>query len=206
MQVEHCIEETLISVLSQQGDFELQYLIMDGGSTDQTLSVVKKTIAAWESAYPDQLAKTRIEVCSEPDTGMYDALSKGLAKAEGDIIGYINAGDYYLPGALSLIARVFQDYTQVNWVSGYRIKVGIWGNVLRSELPFSYRSSFITKGIYGRYLPFINQESTFFRGRLLREVPLDRLAAFKYAGDFYMWSCLASNNALYIVNAMIAVF
>ena len=81
------IRETIESVLSQSGDFELEYIIIDGGSTDNTLEILK--------SYDD-----RFIWISEPDKGQTDAINKGLARASGDILAFLNSD---APSSLGLL-------------------------------------------------------------------------------------------------------
>jgi hypothetical protein len=89
------IEETIRSVLLQNYP-ALEYIVMDGGSTDGTLAILKRYapwLAQWESA---------------PDRGQSHALNKGYVRATGEIYGWINSDDYYLPGALASVARAYR--------------------------------------------------------------------------------------------------
>ena len=83
--VEH-IAETIRSVLDQNYP-ELEYIVIDGASTDGTVDVVR--------SFGDRIA----QFVSEPDRSLYDAMNKGIARATGDVVGMINSGDRYLPGA-----------------------------------------------------------------------------------------------------------
>lgn len=85
------LEETIQSVLAQDYPL-LDYIIIDGGSTDGTLEIIKK--------YESRLGYT----CSEPDNGISDAFNKGIAHSRGAIIGIINSDDILLPGALQAVA------------------------------------------------------------------------------------------------------
>ena len=81
------IEKTILSVLEQKYE-NLDYIVIDGGSTDKTLNVLKK--------YKDKISV----LISENDNGIWDAMNKGIQQAKGDIIGFLNADDIYYPGAL----------------------------------------------------------------------------------------------------------
>lgn len=91
---ESTIEETIISVISQDYD-NFEYLIIDGGSTDETLRIIDK--------YRDKIAV----LVSEPDKGISDAFNKGIRSASGDVIGLINSDDLLADGALRVIANNF---------------------------------------------------------------------------------------------------
>ena len=89
------IEETMQSVIGQ-GYPLLDYVIIDGGSTDGTLDIVER--------YKDKLGY----FCSEPDNGISDAFNKGIKNAKGDVICMINSDDILLPGALELLPRIMR--------------------------------------------------------------------------------------------------
>lgn len=95
------ISKTIESVLSQQFDGELQYIIVDGGSTDATMELVR--------SYGNQISK----MISEPDKGISDAFNKGIRLGSGDFIGMINSDDCYLPGALAKVERYFAEHPEV---------------------------------------------------------------------------------------------
>ncbi|EDZ62421.1 glycosyl transferase, family 2 [Sulfurimonas gotlandica GD1] len=88
------IEETINSVVNQPYDNK-EYIIIDGGSTDGTLDIIKK--------YEDRIAYW----ASEPDYGLYHAMNKGIEKATGDIIGMINADDYYFDDIFVDVVKAF---------------------------------------------------------------------------------------------------
>jgi glycosyltransferase involved in cell wall biosynthesis len=99
------IKRTIDSVLSQRGDFELEYRVVDGGSTDGTVELLQ--------SYGKRLTWT-----SEPDRGQVDAINKGLSKVTGDIASWLNSDDTLLPGALQRIAAVFEQHPETEWVHG----------------------------------------------------------------------------------------
>lgn len=89
-----------------QGYPNLEYIIIDGGSTDGSLEIIKK--------YSNQLSYW----ISEPDGGMYEAIQKGFDKSTGEIMAWINSDDMYHPGALFVISDIFQSFPEVNWLLG----------------------------------------------------------------------------------------
>ncbi|MEI7810708.1 MAG: glycosyltransferase family 2 protein [bacterium] len=92
------ISDTIESVISQNYS-DLEYIIIDGASTDNTKDVVAK--------YQD---KINIKFVSEPDKGIYDAMNKGIGLATGEVIGIINSDDYYIDGdVLKKVSNVFKD-------------------------------------------------------------------------------------------------
>ena len=99
------IERTITSVLDQ-GYEDLEYFVVDGGSTDGTVEIIER--------YADRVAWW----VSEPDQGQTDALNKALARATGDVVAYINSDDYYLPGAFAAAMGAFERAAGARWVAG----------------------------------------------------------------------------------------
>ena len=93
-----------------QGYENLEYLVVDGGSTDQTVEVIER--------YSDRIDWW----VSEPDEGQTDAIDKGLERATGDVIAYINSDDYYLPGAFATALGALER-SGASWVAGAAINV-----------------------------------------------------------------------------------
>jgi glycosyltransferase involved in cell wall biosynthesis/SAM-dependent methyltransferase len=91
------IREAILSVLSQNYP-NLEYIVVDGGSTDDTMKIV------------NEYAPMITRVISEPDNGMYDAIAKGILAATGDICGYLNSDDMYEPGGLLRVGEYFRDH------------------------------------------------------------------------------------------------
>lgn len=102
---EQTIERTIQSVLNQQYP-NLEYIIIDGGSNDNTINIIKK--------YEDKISYW----ISEPDKGIYDAMNKGLSKAHGDLIGILNSDDWYSPNILWEIATQYIKYGDDNIFHG----------------------------------------------------------------------------------------
>ena len=146
---EKTVEETINSVVSQ-GYPNLEYLIIDGGSTDSTLDIINK--------YRDKISF----IISEPDKGISDAFNKGVKYATGEIIGIINSDDLLMPNALEVLADNYEPEVGV-----YRGNLIVWNDVTNEKVlgisttEYSLRtfkrrkvchpSTFITKATYNKY-------------------------------------------------------
>ena len=87
------IEDAILSV-SRQSGVSVEHIVVDGASTDGTVEIVRRY--------------GNVRCISEPDRGQSDAINKGFLEAGGDLVGWLNADDYYLPGGLAAIARAAQ--------------------------------------------------------------------------------------------------
>jgi glycosyltransferase involved in cell wall biosynthesis len=191
------IEETVASVLGQtavaSGRASLEYIVRDGASSDDTVA----RIAAFD--HP------AIAVCSERDTGMYDALAKGLQSATGDIVAYLNAGDYYHKCAFEIVLDIFES-GRARWLTGYNVGYNESSCVVNMNLPFAYRRGLFACGRYALQLPHVQQESTFWSRDLHSLIDFDRLRTFKSAGDYYLWLCFSREHDLKIVEGYLGGF
>lgn len=191
------IGETVESVLAQAvfraGRCELEYLVCDGASTDGTLELLRP----FESR--------GVRVVSAPDAGFYDALAKGLQRATGDYVAYLNAGDLLHPAGLAIAAECFE-LPGVDWLSGYGAVFSDSGQLTSCWLPYRYRRALFASGAYGLRLPFVQQESTVWRRRLHDSVDFAALRGLRYAGDAYLWRCFATVAQLHVVRGLIGGF
>jgi len=195
---ENYIEETIDSVTTQtavlDNRIELEYIICDGSSTDKTLEII------------ENFKSPSIELLSGNDTGIYDALSKGLKRASGDVIGYINAGDYYHKTAFDIVLEIFKS-KPVYWLTGYNIAYNESSQIVKIALPFKYRKRLFECGYYnGKVLPHVQAESTFWKAELLEEINYQELSNFKLAGDFYIWYNFSKIYNLNIVRGYLGGF
>lgn len=201
------IGETIESVVSQRGDFAIEYLLVDGGSSDGTVPLIEGYAGrVRDEAFPADRGRISLRWISEKDGGLYDALAKGFRLVTGDVVAYINADDFYLPHALSTVADVFRAFPDVRWLTGMTVKYNEAGQITEARMPLGYGRRMIRKGFHGTTLPFIQQESTFFRRDLLAGVDLDRLRAYRQAGDFFLWHAFAGSTDLYVVESCLAGF
>lgn len=176
---ESVIEATMRSVL-EQSYTDMEYIIIDGGSTDNTLDIVHRIL----NDYPNRIVKCQ----SEPDDGIYDAMNKGVSIAKGEWVNFMNAGDlFYEKHTLS---KLFA--TQIsNEVSA------IFGNsrfidVFSGEIKVVFSS---TEGL-GQYMPNCHQ-SAFVRKEELLENPFR--TDYKIISDFIFFYHLKKNNKQYLL-------
>lgn len=150
------IEQTINSVVKQNVPKEdLEYIIIDGGSTDGTCDIIKKyekNISYWES---------------KPDNGIYDAMNKGIGRATGEVIAFLNSGDWYEDNALENVAKVFYEneadiiYGKVNRI----VNEELCGTMCRSTVDgdyedlhirnlFCHQGMFIKRNLFMKYGKF----------------------------------------------------
>jgi glycosyltransferase involved in cell wall biosynthesis len=166
------LEETIRSVLAQEYS-PLEYIIVDGGSTDGSLEIIQR--------YADRLAWW----VSETDRGQTDALNKGFTRARGEVFAWLNSDDTYLPGAVSQAVACLQSHPEAALVYGDADLVDEHGRVLG---PFPARQTDLKRMLRGAV--HIPQQASFFRGSLWQQVgPLD--PEFYFAMDYDLWLRLA---------------
>ena len=184
---------TIDSVLSQDGDFELEFVVLDAASTDGTLEIL-------------QHYGERVRWFSQPDKGQVDAINRGLSMATGAVVGWLNSDDYFLPGALQRIASTFAASDTVQWVHGDCIIVDRKGNEVRKWIAAykRYQSKHYSRN---RLLAsnFISQMTVFWRRDLIKKVGLlDE--SLPLAFDYEYWLRLANVSAPVYIDAPQAAF
>ena len=174
------LEETIRSVLDQDYP-NLEYWIIDGGSTDGSLEIIQR--------YASRLAGW----VSEPDRGQTDAINKGFGRAGGDILAWLNSDDTYLPGAVSEAVNALVQYPDVGLVYGDANLIDEQGQT-RGSFPAAQTDYARLRRGYVH----IPQQSAFFRASLWKQVgPLD--PSFYFAMDYDLWVRLAKvSHLLYV--------
>jgi glycosyltransferase involved in cell wall biosynthesis/SAM-dependent methyltransferase len=172
------IGETLRSVLSQDYP-DLEYLVVDGGSTDGTLDIVERCRRSAD--FPQRIAK----MVSEPDRGLYDAVAKGFEMAGGEILGYLNADDLLEPGILRAVGEYFAAHPETALVYHDDI-VLLNGWKFPNELQ---PEGVGTADLLNRHILY--QDGVFFRREAYRAVGgMNR--EWRLAGDFDLWLRLSA--------------
>lgn len=159
------IEETITSIISQEGDFTLEYIIMDGGSKDETVEIIKKYERLLEKGeYPVRCKGVKLIWKSEKDNGQAHAVNKGFKLATGEILGWVNSDDTYLPGAISKALGFFGKNKDAVMVYGEGYYVDEKGKIIEryKTEPFDFER-------LAEHC-FVCQPSAFLRKRVLDDV------------------------------------
>jgi glycosyltransferase involved in cell wall biosynthesis len=186
------IERTIQSVIGQKGDFELDYIIIDGGSNDSTLDTLKKysPYLTWRS---------------ESDQGQSDAINKGLRMAKGDILAWLNSDDTYESGALQCIADAYKQ-SRFYWGFGDCRIMDESDRTIRHLITW-YKISQSKHYSYKRLLrrDFISQPAAFFSRQAYEEVgEID--PSLYYSMDYDYWLKLGKRHPPLYINRFLANF
>jgi glycosyltransferase involved in cell wall biosynthesis len=181
------LEATIRSVLSQNYS-PIEYMIVDGGSTDGTLDIIRK--------YEDKLSWW----VSEKDQGQTDAINKGFARAKGDILAWINSDDTYEPGAVSAAVKYLQEHPSVGMVYGDCNFINTAGRIIGRFNAAQTNYQLLRQGYV-----HIPQQTMFFRADLWKQVgPLD--PSFYFAMDYDLWTRIAALSEIKYVRQTWANF
>jgi glycosyltransferase involved in cell wall biosynthesis len=185
------LEECIDSILSQNYP-NLEYVIMDGGSTDNSVEIIRKYeryLTYWQS---------------KPDKGQYDAINEGFKKTTGEIMAWLNSDDKYHHHAFFKVAYLFGKHRDMEWVTG---RPTIWEKdggmeyVLSEFLPAFSRERYLKKDFKST---FIQQESTFWRRSLWEKAGGMIRTDLNYAGDLELWVRFFRSAQLFTADTLLA--
>jgi len=179
------IEETILSIKNQDYP-NIEHIIVDGGSTDNTVEILKQ----YEGTY-------NMHWISEPDEGMYQAINKGLRMAQGEIMGYLNSDDLYLPWTVTTVVSYFRRDLEVDLVYGDMLGLNADGKLVLRFYPRFNLS-------YVQQTGFLGQPTVFWRRRVF-----EQLGGFdenlKFVGDCDYWMKAGGAFIIKKINEFLAV-
>ena len=186
------IEETILSVLNQ-GYPDLEFIVVDGGSTDGTLDILRK--------YEDRLAWS-----SGRDGGQTNAINIGLRRATGDIVAFLNSDDVYLPGALRAVGEYFSRHAEASCLTGQCRTMDEKGREIRIAIT-TYKNLWLSLNSYQvlLILNFISQPATFWRRCVTEKIGYLE-ESLHYTMDYEYWLRMSRHYRMHVLFRRLACF
>jgi Glycosyl transferase family 2 len=192
---------TMDSVLAARSGGNVEYIVVDGGSSDGSLNVL------------EQRQREVDFFLSEPDEGVYDAVNKGFAHARGDVLGWLNSGDYLFPNSISVLIDIFRMFPHIEWVTSRVLSfLDADGRLIEQNVHYGVaRQSFLNGEHLAGYskapaLSLVQQESTFWRRSLWQRAGAGLDTSFRLAADFELWTRFFEHAELWTISPPIGAF
>lgn len=180
------IEELILSIKNQSYK-NVEHIIIDNNSTDNTIDILKK----YKNAY-------NMRWISENDSGMYMAINKGLYKAKGDILAYLNTDDLYFPWTVSVIVEYFNNHPEIELVYGDAVNINIDTDKKSLILCPCFDYLFLIRK------NFIPQPTVFFRKVILKKIGFFN-ENMKLVGDYEYWLRAGYRCKISKINEVLAI-
>ena len=188
------LEQTILSIINQ-GYPNLEYIIIDGGSTDGTVNVIRK--------YEEYLTYW----VSEPDSGMYHAIQKGFEHSTGEIMCWLNSDDIFFDKCLFAIADVFIHHPKVKWLSARGASIDANNMIIGiDDLDGVDSIRFCKYDFYLNRAFWVPQSSTIWRRSIWEKIGGSLDTNLRLAGDFDLWLRFINVAPLYVVNTLIGTY
>lgn len=188
------LEQTIVSIINQSYP-NLEYIIIDGGSTDGTLDIIQK--------YDKYLTYW----VSEPDKGMYHAIQKGFDKSTGEIMCWLNSDDVFFDKCLFVIADIFNNHPEVEWFSGKSASIDAEGRIIGVDdidgvdsIRFCKYDFYLNRGFW------VPQSSTIWRRSIWEKICGSLDTSLRLAGDFDLWLRFINIAPQYVANTLIGTY
>ena len=171
--------------------------MVDGGSTDGSREILER--------HAHQLHWW----CSEKDNGQYHAINKGFEKTSGEIMGWLNSSDLYLPWTLPTVQEIFLKFPHIQWITSLRkLCIKENGAIEGVQKMPGFAGRCFYAGIHGgpKNSNFIQQETVFWRRSLWDQIGSQIPHRFRFAADFNLWGEFFQKDSVYGVDAALAAF
>ncbi len=188
------LRETARSVLDQTGRFDLEWIVVDGASTDGSVEYLRS------------LADPRVRWISEKDAGQSDAINKALRLVTGEVVGWINSDDLYVPGALAAVAEAFASNPQARWAVGRYEIINDSAQPIRRRI-VRYKEKQLRDYTYRALLRenIIPQPAVFWRAEFGREIGLLD-TSLHFAMDYDLWLRMGWQHDPLLIDHILARF
>lgn len=201
------LAQTIESVISQKGDFEIEYIIADGGSTDNSAEIIQKyDLRLRENSFPIKCKNVKLIWWSKKDKGQSSAINIGLKKATGDIIAYINSDDYYLDNTFTKVLSEFAKRPDSCWSTGYCRVVDDKSQEIQKYIT-NYKKWWLDHYSYNKLLitNFICQPATFWKREITQKCGLID-ESLNYTMDYDYWLRIGRKHQPVIIKEPLACF